>query len=326
MALTVTGSAPTVVRPPPPGWAAAVGVGESRGERRGAEGACRKNTERKRTTQAISAMTDKDNLTTELRLIPEFDGTNHVVTEWLEKLELVCEVRERKDLAKIVPLRLTAGAFAVYQQLSTEDKSTYEKVKGALLSAFAVDKYNAYEQFVTRKLREGEAVDVYLADLRRLATLFGGMTEDGVGCAFIAGLPETVRRTLRAGSRMEKMDVSELLTRARAVLVEEDVVFAAAAVTGHQGRAVVPAAPAGLQAAGVFCYSCKQPNHLARDCLAGYGGRGRGGRSGGGRGGGARGSIRRCFFCNRSGHLIAQCPENDAGEAVSAPASSPTHQ
>ena len=60
-------------------------------------------------------MADKD-VATDIRLISEFDGVTQVVSEWLEKFELVCKVRDRKDaeLASLVPLRLTGGAFAAW--------------------------------------------------------------------------------------------------------------------------------------------------------------------------------------------------------------------
>ena len=61
----------------------------------------------------------------ELRLIPEFSGdaTQNVV-EWLEKAELVCNMRGIAHLESVIPLRLTGGAFAVYQQLPDADEST----------------------------------------------------------------------------------------------------------------------------------------------------------------------------------------------------------
>ena len=65
----------------------------------------------------------------------------------------------------MVPLRLTNGAFAVYQQLTETNKENFNRIMEALLKAFAVDAITAYEQFVKRKLKHGEAVDVCLAEL-----------------------------------------------------------------------------------------------------------------------------------------------------------------
>ncbi|MPC58706.1 hypothetical protein E2C01_052713 [Portunus trituberculatus] len=64
----------------------------------------------------------------DLRLIPEFDGTSHAVVEWLEKLELVYKLQGITELHTLVLLRLTAGAFSVYQQLTSSEKEEYETV------------------------------------------------------------------------------------------------------------------------------------------------------------------------------------------------------
>ena len=61
-----------------------------------------------------------------------------------------------------------------------------------MLKAFAVDAFTAYEQFVARKLKHGEAFDVYFAELRRLSTLIGGLPDKAIVCAFVSGLPEEV--------------------------------------------------------------------------------------------------------------------------------------
>ncbi len=245
----------------------------------------------------------------DIRLIPEFDGASQGVSEWLEKVELVCELRGVVNKHQIVPLRLTGGAFAVYQQLSAEDNKSYDKVKKALLSAFATDQFCASEQFIARTLKDGESVDVYLADLRRLAALFGGIPDPGLACVFVAGLPEEARRTLRGSSRIESMDIVQILCRARAVLVEET--GGAAAVAGVRS----PRSDNNVtEVSAVTCHICGLHNHYARDCLARRGGR-RGGRT-----------NLRCFRCGRRGHISSSCSENFEGETVSAPASSPSHQ
>ena len=66
----------------------------------------------------------------ELRLIPEFSGdSTQNVVDWLEKAELVCKLR---GVAHLIPLRLTGGAFAVYQQLPDADKQDIGKITKAL--------------------------------------------------------------------------------------------------------------------------------------------------------------------------------------------------
>lgn len=198
----------------------------------------------------------------DLRLIPEYDGSDkQSVIEWLEKLELVCKIRGITDVASVIPLRLTGGAFAVYLQLTDKERKSTEKVKEALVSAFAIDPFMAYEQFAARKLRNGESPDVFLAELRRLASLFGGMSDKGLACAFVAGLPENVRQLLRAGSRMESLDLSQILTRARAVIKDD---YSSGSLDACLGA--VSESGAALQQSQ-RCYECNGLNHFARDCL-----------------------------------------------------------
>uniref|UniRef100_A0A5S6Q1F8 CCHC-type domain-containing protein n=1 Tax=Trichuris muris TaxID=70415 RepID=A0A5S6Q1F8_TRIMR len=200
----------------------------------------------------------------DLKLIPEFDGSaRQSVAEWLEKVELVCKLRGIDDIATIIALRLTGGAFAVYPQLADKDRKSPAEVKGALLSAFAVDPYVAYELFVRRKLGVDESPDVFLAELRRLTSLFGGVSERTLACAFVAGLPEGVRQLLRAGSRMENLCLSEILTRARVVIVDEHPpVRARVLCFGTTEVRTVSRTDASKRR----CFSCGGLNHFARNC------------------------------------------------------------
>jgi len=94
-------------------------------------------------------------------------------SEWCDKLELVAKLQKVKDLVSFMPLFLSGPAFAVYRQLSEEVKGDYDRLKAELLLAFGIDGFRAYELLRERSLYEGESVDVYLADLRRLACLVG---------------------------------------------------------------------------------------------------------------------------------------------------------
>ncbi len=76
----------------------------------------------------------------------------------------------------------------------------------------------AYKQFAVCHLRLGETVDIFLAELRKLATQFGGMTEWGLVFAFIAGLPEHAEKLLQATTRVDDLPISEILACARAIL------------------------------------------------------------------------------------------------------------
>uniref|UniRef100_A0A5S6R0A2 Integrase catalytic domain-containing protein n=1 Tax=Trichuris muris TaxID=70415 RepID=A0A5S6R0A2_TRIMR len=175
----------------------------------------RGNMEPKRTGSPGDASLD-------VRLIPEYDGSSgQPISEWLDKLQLVCRLRGVDDVTSVIPLRLAGGAFAVYSQLPIEHQRNAAKVKAALRAAFEVDSFVAYERFVSRKLGPNELPDAFLADLRRLAALFGGVSEKALACAFVAGLPGSVRQLLRVGSRLEDLSLGDIVNRARAVLKDD---------------------------------------------------------------------------------------------------------
>uniref|UniRef100_A0A5S6QCD6 CCHC-type domain-containing protein n=1 Tax=Trichuris muris TaxID=70415 RepID=A0A5S6QCD6_TRIMR len=256
--------------------------------------------------------------TLDLKLIPEYDGSaKQSIAEWLEKVELVCKLRGIRDIASVIPLRLTGGAFAVYLQLADEERKNPEKVKCALLAAFAVDSFDAYEEFVARKLEAEEAPDVYLADLRRLASLFGGVSDKALICAFVTGLPGSLRRLLKAGSRMEDLSLSEILSRVRAIVKDErpmsvkDVCFGASdsRVQSRQGMSKRR------------CFACGGLNHFARDCSLRRQG------SSVGKKGKTPASTSQAQEYRRKGSnaVVAKHQGNECGEELSAPASSPRH-
>ena len=125
--------------------------------------------------------------------------------------------------------------------------------------------FTAYEQFVGRRLQPGQMVDLcVLAELRRLPVPFGGLSDKMLACAFVAGLPDTVKQLLRAGSRMDELPLARILTRARAVLTDE--VGVAAAVSAMTVGAGASVKRVDVRS-GSLCFQCIQPNHLARDCL-----------------------------------------------------------
>ena len=75
----------------------------------------------------------------DVRLIPEFSGaaTDMPIVEWIENVELVCELCNMKNVERVLPLRLQGGALAIYRQLSAEQKADAEQIKQALITAYA---------------------------------------------------------------------------------------------------------------------------------------------------------------------------------------------
>ena len=71
-----------------------------------------------KTTSYIGIMGDRF----DLKLIPEFVGSTPV-HDWVEKAEQHCLLSGVKNIEHVIPLRLSGGAFTVYQQLSAEKKN-----------------------------------------------------------------------------------------------------------------------------------------------------------------------------------------------------------
>ena len=262
--------------------------------------------------EAISALSNQTQMAGkvfDIRLIPEFHGISpdHTVSEWLEQVELVCELCGVDNVERVLPLRLRGGALSVYRRLTRDQREDLSQVKQALLAAFAPDPFVAFDKFVSRRLRPGETVDEYLGDLQDLARLIEEKPSDRwLSCAFVSGLPGQVRQQLRGSSRMEHMTLEEILARARALMTEEVEVDEHVAAAGKRRRVLprVPVDPSSTSdqqdAAAVQCYKCGGPNHFARDC-----------RRPGGRAGQTLPETH-CYRCQQQGHVASMCPGNEA--------------
>ena len=258
----------------------------------------------------------------DIRIIPEFTGgagDMSDILKWLEKLILICELRGISDIAPVIPLRLGGDAFEVYAQLPTDDKKNVAKVKEALTKAFSIDCYSAYERFSSRRLKPGETVDAFLADLKRLGSICGGVPDKLLQCAFVAGLPDSVRLCLRSSSKIESMDLNDLVNRARIILadVREEAFYSpAAAGAGFGGDAsygdqLSPAA-AGHERENsdpIICRTCNGPNHYSRDCVSKNAAAARFGKPN------ARRSVGLCYVYGAGGHYAASCPKNAWGQS-----------
>lgn len=219
-------------------------------------------------------------------IIKQFDGSTDFA-EWIQKLELVAKLQKVKELENFLPLFLTGGAFAVYQGLKDGDKADYELVKKALTLAFSVDQFSAYEELVSRKLSAGESADVYLSDLNRLSGLISkSKKDDWTRCAFVAGLPEDIKRQLRASCSVGTMDIQELVEKTRNLLKSNE-----ACLVGAIGKAK-PDSHTSVNMGELTCFSCGKRGHFRRQCPDRQ----------------PREKGRLCFICGEAGHLAAACP------------------
>ena len=227
-------------------------------------------------------------------VVRPFSGDGDVV-QWICKLEMVAKLRGTTELSNFLPLFLEGPAFDVYSEMEESSKKDDEKIKKALIDAFGTNAFQAYELLAKRSWN-GEPVDVYLSDLRRLAKLADVESEALLRRAFIVGLPPAVSRELRAVAKIDQMNLASILERARALMAEQ-VVGATAAVAAQrrqpQRTSSQPNQPRRQ------CYRCGGP-HLVRSCK----------------------SPVTCWTCGADGHRSSECAGNERGE-TSAPGAFP---
>jgi len=220
-------------------------------------------------------------------VVPMYDGAGGDFSRWIEKVELVTSLQGVKQLESFLPLFLSGGAFEVYRMLPDAVKNDYANLKKSLLQAFSSDPVSAYEEFNTRKLRPGESPDVFLADLKRLAGLVDGASDQWLKCAFIAGLPDHLRSQLRAACSFGTMSLDDVLGRARALLRSSETCMVSA-----------------TRKAGVTCFFCGERGHIRRQCprVSSPTSSDRPTSRDQGQG------TRRCFVCGDPSHLASVCP------------------
>ena len=123
-----------------------------------------------------------------------------------------------RSFSLIIPLFLEGSAFALYEQLGESQKTSAKDIEKALLDAFAIDGFQAYEQFRDRRWNDGESVDVYLASLRQLMNLANIESEELLLRAFITGLPDEISKQLRAQVKIFGISLQDALNHARVLM------------------------------------------------------------------------------------------------------------
>ena len=149
-------------------------------------------------------------------IIKPFYGDGDVCV-WIKKGELVAKLTGVPNEPLFIPLYLEGGALAVYMEVEASDQSDASKIKDKLIELFSDSVFVAYTKLTCTKWK-GEAVDIYVNELRRLvglAVLEGTSCEHVVKLAFVSGFPDDISVELQQIPNIKTVHMTEVLTRAR---------------------------------------------------------------------------------------------------------------
>ena len=234
-------------------------------------------------------------------------------TEWFQRFELCCKANKWDAAAQALklPTLLEGEALAIWLELKEDEQATYATAKKNIVKAMMPVVFVSMDEFHRRKLRPGEALSVFMHDLKKL---LGQAMPDVDRAAhdpllihqFLAGLPDAVSRQIRASGETTTLDA--VVTRARLLMSIDDhsevaVVAKEAEVEKlHEQVALLTEQVAALSAANRAhpkplsqprCYKCNQVGHLHHQCTSYPSYRGA--------------EVRCCFRCGQAGHIARYC-------------------
>ena len=137
------------------------------------------------------------------------------ITEWLKCFEICCKANGWYNAVKAVklPMLLEGEALAVWLELTEEEQSDYSVTVSKLKTKLAPMGFSSLEAFHTQKLQPGEALSLFLQDLRQ--KLFHAMPDIDRPARdqlllhqFLAGLPVSVSKQPQARGDVNKVDTA----------------------------------------------------------------------------------------------------------------------
>ena len=175
-------------------------------------------------------------------------------------------------MTRVLPAFLRGDAFKVYKNLPEAEKRDFQAISDALTAAFGVDEHMAFCTLVSRRWKDGESVDVYAAELKRLASV-AKSDERTVRMVFMSGLPDKVGTQLKTTPGIKAMDFKQVVELAREVMAATAGPLEPGPLLGSSAAAFVEVetAPWDVGAASgpgkpLKCFYCTEEGHVVRMC------------------------------------------------------------
>ena len=86
-------------------------------------------------------------------------------------------------------------------------------------NAFCIGKVTAFEELCCRRMSDGEPVDVYVADIKRLVRLIdSNASEEWVKSAVIRGLPDAIKQYVKSACTIDHLQRAEVIVMAKSII------------------------------------------------------------------------------------------------------------
>ena len=156
----------------------------------------------------------------------------------------------------------------------------------------STDSLTAFEELKNRVFRH-ESVDVYLADIKRLSKIVDpDISEKFLCVAFLAGLPDQVKKQIRATSVSDDLVLEDYVEIARKLVATPSTCMAA---VQEQSNSSIVCFECGVHGhtrrtcpklESLKCVGCEDFGHTVQNCRR----------------------KKKCFICGDFSHLANACP------------------
>ena len=143
--------------------------------------------------------------------------------EWFQKFEICSKANNwnAETMAVKLPTLLEGEALAIWLELSEDEQKDYKEAKKKLVATMTPAEFVSLDEFHLRKMHPGEAISLFLHDLKRLLgqampKLEANAREQVLLYQFLAGLPESVSSQLRATGETKSQE--DTVERARLLM------------------------------------------------------------------------------------------------------------